>query len=388
MHSSPERIGAWLVGARGSVATTAIVGASGLAVGLTGSTGLVTALEPMASKPLPGFDSLVFGGHDLEGIPLSKRAVMLADEGVIPYSLPEKLAQELDKADAEIRPGVLAGSSGESPMEAISRLQEDLQNFRAAHDLETVVVLNVSSTEPPVQPHPAHSDIGALRKALEDGYEVLPTSSLYAFAALDAGCCFVDFTPSVGARLPALDELARERGVPYVGRDGKTGETLVKSALAPMFAARALKVRSWTGMNALGGGDGATLAEPSRVQSKLESKGLGLEAMLGYEVESPVHIGYVQELGEWKSAWDRISFEGFMGTRMQMQFTWEGCDSALAAPLILDLARLTAYAQLKGQSGALSPLAFFFKDPVGTDEHSLAHQFDTLCDWVSELEDS
>lgn len=370
------------------MATTAIVGSAGLAAGLTGSTGLVTALEPMSSKPLPRFEDLVFGGHDVHEIPLFKRAKMLTEEGVMPYSLLEQVKEELDKADTEIRPGVPAEASQEPPAEAIRRLQKDLKDFREAYELETVVVINVSSTEPPLHPHPAHADLEALWEALEDGDEVLPASSLYAFAALEAGCAFVDFTPSVGARLPALDELARERCVPYAGRDGKTGETLLKSALAPMFASRALRVRSWTGMNMLGGGDGAALAEPDRVQSKLGSKGIGLAAMLGYEVESPVHIGYVEELGEWKSAWDRISFEGFMGTRMQMQFTWEGCDSALAAPLVLDLARLTAYAHGKGQSGALGPLAFFFKDPVGTDEHGLERQFRALCAWISELDAS
>lgn len=95
-----------------------------------------------------------------------------------------------------------------------------------------------------------------------------------------------------------------------------------------------------------------------------------------------MRIDYVHELGEWKTAWDYISFEGFLGTRMRMNFIWEGCDSALAAPLVLDLARLAAYAHARGQHGALVPLAFFFKDPIGTNEHRLDRQFAALCDWV------
>ncbi len=112
-----------------------------------------------------------------------------------------------------------------------------------------------------------------------------------------------------------------------------------------------------------------------------------MEDVLGYGVESPVRIDYVRDLGEWKTAWDRISFEGFLGTRMNMHFIWEGCDSALAAPLVLDLARLTSYAHAHGQKGALVPLAFFFKDPAGTREHNLDRQLAELGAWVMGLED-
>jgi myo-inositol-1-phosphate synthase len=143
-------------------------------------------------------------------------------------------------------------------------------------------------------------------------------------------------------------------------------------------------VRSWSGANLLGGGDGAALAEPERMRSKLETKGAALEAILGYPVEAPLTIDYVADHGEWKTAWDHIGFEGFLGTRMRMQFTWEGCDSALAAPLIIDLARLVARAHASGQRGVLPTLGFFFKDPLG-GEQRLDRQFTALCDWASRL---
>lgn len=382
---SSERVGVWLIGARGSVATTTISGWAALVAGLVKPTGLVTALEPLTHAPLPRFGDLVFGGHELAEISLLKQAGRLAGEGVLPPSLPAAVAESLRETDANIRPGVSMEAPSKSPMDTIHSIQEDLHGFRSDHELSRVVVVNVSSTEPPADPIPAHSGLGTLREALERGHTVLPASSLYAYAAIDAGCSFVEFTPSTGARLPAMEELARERGVPHAGGDGKTGETLVKSALAPMFADRALRVRSWTGMNMLGGGDGAALTDPDRAKSKLESKGRGLEAILGYDVESPVRIDYVRDLGEWKTAWDRISFEGFLGARMQMHFIWEGCDSALAAPLVLDLARLVSCAHACGQKGALAPLAFFFKDPIGSEEHRLDHQFAMLCDWVGGL---
>jgi myo-inositol-1-phosphate synthase len=375
-----------MVGALGSVGTTATVGAAALKAGLTGTTGLVTALPPFAAAGLPSLHDLVFAGHDLVQTPLLKRADALAEQGVLPGRLLAPLADEIEATDRRILPGITS-TTDEPALEGIQRVGRDLREFRAAYGLSTVVVVNVATTEAPTPPHPAHPTLAALETALAAGEDVLPPSSLYAYAALDAGCPFVDFTPSLGARLPALEELARLRGVPHAGRDGKTGETLVKSALAPMFADRALLVRSWSGTNLLGGGDGAALAEPGRVRSKLDSKGRGLAAILGYEVEAPLRIEYVADLGEWKTAWDHIGFEGFLGTRMRMQFTWEGCDSALAAPLVVDLARLVARAHVRGEHGALPALAFFFKDPVGTAEQRLDRQFALLCDWATRLGD-
>jgi myo-inositol-1-phosphate synthase len=214
---------------------------------------------------------------------------------------------------------------------------------------------------------------------------VLPPSSLAAYAALSAGCPYVDFTPSTGARLPALDELARERGLPYAGHDGKTGETLVKSVLAPMFAQRNLKVRTWSGINLLGGGDGANLARPGANAAKSASKQRVLPETLGYLPQGETRIDYLEDLGDFKTAWDLVTFEGFLGTGMRMEFTWHGCDSALAAPLVLDLARLTAAAHRAGRAGPLPELAFFFKDPLGEVPHGLAGQWRTLCDLVTAL---
>jgi len=156
----------------------------------------------------------------------------------------------------------------------------------------------------------------------------------------------------------------------------------MKAAVAPMFSARALRVRSWAGSNILGGGDGETLSDPVRAQSKISSKGRILDEILGYAVEAPVRIDCVRDMGEWKTAWDHVGFEGFLGTRMKLQFTWEGCDSALAAPLLLDLARLGSLALERGRCGFVEELAFFFKDPAGTDEHRLDRQFAMLERWA------
>jgi myo-inositol-1-phosphate synthase len=261
----------------------------------------------------------------------------------------------------------------------------DLADFRRRHGLDQVVVVNVASTEPRPPRNDTHTDLGALRVALTGTEAVLPPSSLMAYAAFEAGCAFVDFTPSTGARLPALDELARLRRVPYAGNDGKTGETLVKSVLAPMFALRNLRVRSWSGINLLGGGDGASLTEPGANAAKTASKERVIGNALGYRPQGTTRIEYVEDLGDFKTAWDLISFSGFLGTAMRMEFTWHGCDSALAAPLVLDLARLAAAAHRAGRVGPLPELAFFFKDPIGEVAAGLVDQWATLVAFVAGL---
>jgi myo-inositol-1-phosphate synthase len=374
------RIGAWLVGARGSVATTAQVGAAAIGAGLAPATGMVTALPVFDGAPLADVDAIVFGGHDVSEVSLAKRAEALADAGVVPMGLPALLAEALEAADTRIRPGA---EDGEPQAAAIGRIKRDIEAFRDDHDLDAVVVVHLASVEAPCAPHPAHTSLAALRAALAVGDRVLPASSLYAYAAIEAGCAYANFTPSTGMQLPALLELAAERGTAWSGRDGKTGETLVKTALAPMFASRNLRVRSWAGTNLLGGGDGAALADPERREAKLAAKGASLPAILGYTPQQPVQITYVEDLGEWKTAWDHIAFEGFLGVGMTMQFTWQGCDSALAAPLVLDLVRLTAAAQRTGQEGLLDALGFFYKDPQGSDEHRLEAQWAALLRWAA-----
>ncbi|WP_062357185.1 inositol-3-phosphate synthase [Herbidospora yilanensis] len=377
-----SRTGVWFVGVRGSVATTAMAGATAVRLGLAAPAGLVSELPDFAQLPLAGFGDLVFGGHDIVATPLAKRVEQLTTSGVVPRDIAAAVLPEVTAVEAEIRDGVHV-EDAVPQLQVVARLAADIAGFRERHGLDRVVVINVSSTEPPSAYRPEHDDLTALTKAMETDAYVLPPSSVYAYAAFEAGCAFVDFTPSTGARLPALDELAKSRGVPYAGSDGKTGETLMRSALAPMFTTRALRVLSWSGTNLLGGGDGATLADPAAAASKTASKQRGMAKMLGYSAGGDVHIDYVPDLGDWKTAWDHILFEGFLGVRMTMQFTWQGCDSALAAPLVLDLARFTSWAHAQGESGALTSLGFFFKDPVGTDEHRLLAQYDALREWAA-----
>ncbi len=170
----------------------------------------------------------------------------------------------------------------------------------------------------------------------------LSASSLYAIAALDLGCSYHQLHPidSAPRRRPS-SELAIERGTRHMGYDGKTGETLLKSVLAPMFANRNLEVMSWVGHNIFGNMDGKVLDDPVNKKSKVTSKDRLLAQILGYPPQTLVTIEYIQSLGDWKTAWDHVHFRGFLGTPMTLQFIWQGCDSLLAAPLVLDLVRFT-----------------------------------------------
>jgi myo-inositol-1-phosphate synthase len=371
--------GVWLIGARGSVAVTSAVGAAALRTGLTEPFGSVTHL--LDNPALPAFGDLVFGGHDIVGIPVEKKVESLVAAGVMPARISHALSNEITDLGSRMRPVPSAGTQRETAV----LIAADIAEFREKYGLDRVVVINVSSTEPVPAPDPAFETLDALEGALASTSQVLPGSALYAYAAFLAGCPFVDFTPSTGARLPALHEMAVRAGLPYGGRDGKTGETLVKSVLAPMFAMRNLQVRTWAGTNLLGGGDGANLADPAANAAKAGSKQRVLSEILGYQPQGSSHIEFVDDIGDFKTAWDLITFTGFLGIGMRMEFSWHGCDSALAAPLVLDIARLTAAAHAAGRSGPLTELAFFFKDPIGEVPHALSDQWALLAHFAREL---
>jgi myo-inositol-1-phosphate synthase len=375
------RIGVWIVGALGNVATLVALGARMMKRDRSLRVGLVTDLPVFDSLGLPDPAEFIFGGCDIRNGSLEASAREFArHNGVVDPQWLERCAGELDEISRRIGPAVLAGG-GEAigamaerthrvtrPPQAVALIQEELRDFKRRHDLDELVVVNLSSAEPNPGPIEGPLDPGA------------PSSVLYAFAAIDAGFPYVNFTSSVGSSLPALDRLAIERGVPHMGRDGKTGETLVKTVLAPMFAARNLSLLAWESHNILGNRDGQVLNNPDNCAGKLGNKG----SVLDPSVHSHVRIDYVPSLGDWKTAWDYIHFGGFLGAKMSMQFTWQGCDSVLAAPLVLDLVRLAADGHRRGFAGAMTHAACFFKAPYGVTDHDFFRQFAALREYAVE----
>jgi myo-inositol-1-phosphate synthase len=248
-------------------------------------------------------------------------------------------------------------------------------------------VVNLASTEPLLELQECHLDLAAFDACLNrEGNLVTRASTIYAYAAIQAGYSYVNFTPSIGALFPAMVQLAEREGVPVMGNDGKTGETLVKSALAPMFTCRNLEILSWEGFNILGNMDGRVLDHPQNKESKIQSKDGVLSKILGYSPHSRVHIDYVPSLCDQKTAWDFIHFKGFLGAKMSLQFVWQGYDSLLAAPLILDLVRLADLAKRRGEAGLMPHLAGYFKDPLGVNEHRFYEQMRILLDYAEQAE--
>ncbi len=394
----PSRTGIWLIGARGGVAVTTLVGLAALRRGLISTEGLTTALPPFMGLPMPTFSTLVASGHEIRGLSLFAEAQRLAREFRAPApEVVEACRDELEEIDRRIRPGTALGVGARiaalaspdvpadpSPRAAIDRVQADFAAFVAAEGLEHLIVVNVASTEPPDTPEGIPSTWSELKPRLEQaGAGFLPASTLYAIAALEAGHSYINFTPSLGSAPVAVDELARRQATRHMGCDGKTGETLLKSVLAPMFARRHLPVMSWVGHNIFGNLDGIVLDDPANKQAKVRSKDHLLGTILGYRPQTHVSIEYIESLGDWKTAWDHVHFRGFLGVPMTLQFTWQGCDSALAAPLVLDLVRLTEAARRQGCIGRMPFLASFFKSPYGVSEQAFDRQFEMLLRWVA-----
>ncbi len=392
-----RKVGLWLIGARGSIAATVMLGAAALRRGETGVTGLVTATAPFAGLDLLPVADFVFGGCDIRRQPLRDAARQAMAEGVgLDQSFLDRIGPELDEVESDISPGtcrncgeMIAGLAeqpvaGNTVSAELAEIRRQLSAFRAKRQLDVVIVINLASTEPPLPLAPHHHDpeLFAERIAANDG-EAVQASTLYAYAAILEGCPYINFTPSSGALIPALVRLAEQSGVPVMGNDGKTGETLVKSALAPLFLSRNLEILSWEGVNMLGNMDGQVLNDPRNCQTKLKSKDQVLRNIMGYEPHSRVHIHYVPSLGDQKTAWDFIHFQGFLGARMSLQFTWQGYDSILAAPLVLDLARLADLAHRHGEGGLMPQLASFFKSPLGVTEYRHAAQYAMLTDYAA-----
>ena len=390
-------IGIWLIGAKGGVASTTIVGLAALKQGLVPPFGLVSGLPQFGHLGLADWNDFAVAGHEIRDVRLVDEAMKLASTSrAIDPRLIEQCQAELAQTDGRVRPGTiyqvgrtieaLAGAEvprGESPRDAIARVREDMAGFVRAAGLKHLIVVNVASTEPPVDLASIPPTWAELEPLLDRAQGCpLPASALYAIAALGAGHSYVNFTPSLGSAPEAIDELARLRKARHMGCDGKTGETLMKSVLAPMFQLRNLQVMSWVGHNIFGNMDGQVLSDPVNKAAKVASKDHLLGEILGYKPQTHVSIEYIESLGDWKTAWDHVHFAGFLGTPMTLQFIWQGCDSLLAAPLVLDLVRFTELAHRRGETGRLTFLASFFKSPYGVEEHGFVRQFQMLEAWA------
>lgn len=322
-----RRVGVWVAGLNGAVASTLVAGLALLRRGLVEPLALIS--EPYAATHgLPGWDDLRLAGWDPRGETLRESARRNA---VVDHELLRPIAPEL----ARLKPRPVPRTSA-----AAAR---DLDRFRRQHHLDTVIVLNLIPTN-------------------ENA-----ASRLYAQAAARAGCPFINFTPNNCGE-------NRLTGIPYCGRDGKTGQTWLKSVLAPALRARGLRVTGWYSTNLLGNEDGRIVGHPVKGRAKIRDKSRLLGAMLGYEPAHLVQINYYPPCGDTKASWDHIDYTGFLGMPLRLQITAQYRDSILAAPMCLDLIRFMTWAARRGARGPQTWLSLFFKAPYATTTHDFFRQ--------------
>ncbi len=376
-----ERLAIAIVGVGGAVATTAIAGIEMIKAGSNDLAGL-----PLAGRTVTGLASyrdLVFGGWDLAEGSLASLALK---HGVIGEKELSNGASSLHGmtpwpavGSTDFCANIGGGNriSARGHRGAIDRIQTDLSRFRDEQRADRVVMINLASTERvPDLASPALGDIDAFERGLDRDDAAISPAMLYAYAAIDAGIAFGNFTPSVAADVAALQQLAQDRGVPIAGKDGKTGQTLLKTVIAPALRDRALHVDGWFSTNILGNSDGLALDDPASLQSKLGTKKSVLDQILGYPVDDHiVMIHYYRPRGDDKEAWDNIDIRGFLGQKMQLKLNFLCKDSVLAAPLVIEIARLLGLAQARGQGGVQEQMSLFFKLPQTGDGRAPVHDF-------------
>jgi myo-inositol-1-phosphate synthase len=394
-----NRIGVAIVGINGAVASTLAAGVGLMTRGLAPRIGMVTErsdariaeslTELLDFAPL---ESLVFAGWDLQFANCYEGAI---HHGVIPPHVLERVRPDLERVRPW--PALFSGEyvenlSGKNLVNAgthreqIARLEQDLEGFRRDHALDRVIMVNLASTERFLEVQRVHHDLRAFEAGLDASDPGITPAMRYFYAANKLQVPYCNFTPSL-TNVPALEEQAREMGNPFAGMDGKTGQTLVKTALASMFRARRLRVEGWYSTNFLGNGDGQVLDAPSSNKTKVMSKAAVLDSIVGYHVENhQVHIHYYKPRGDSKEAWDSIDIVGFAGIPMQMKVNFLCQDSALAAPLVIDLVRLLDVARRCGERGIQRQLSMFFKSPHclpgESPVHDLFKQEALLLDWA------
>ena len=391
-----HRLGVAFVGLGGAVASTAVAGIELLRRGVVAPDGLSLAELPAhLARGLAGYGDLVFAGWDIA-------AGDLATAARGHCVLEREQLDAVEPALSTIQPWPAVGkarfcrnvtggnrTNATSHRAAVEAVRENLQTFREREGLSGLVVVNLASTEAKLDPaDPILASPEAFEDAIDRDDERLAPAMIYAYAAITDGVPYANFTPSFAADVPALARLAAQRGVPVAGKDGKTGQTMIKTVLAPAFRARNLKVEGWYSANILGNRDGLALTDKDSLQSKLDTKGTVLDGCLGYPVEDHlVDIRYYKPRGDNKEAWDNIDLVGFLGYRMQLKVNFLCRDSILAAPLVIEIARLLDLAKRRGEGGVQEQLGLFFKQPMTTDprrrpEHALHVQQQTLLDWL------
>jgi myo-inositol-1-phosphate synthase len=376
----------------GAVATTFIAGVLATRKGYAQPTGSLTQLShirlgkrdedrnPLIKDflPLAGLDDLEFGGWD----PYSDDAYTAAMKaGVLDPRHIEGIGDELRAVkpmSAVFNPrwvrnldGTDQVKTGANHMDQAESLMEDIDRFRSDRKVERLVAVWCGSTEAYEEPGDVHRDLDTFEQGLKDSDPSITPSQVYAYACLKMGVPFANGAPNLTVDIPAMIELASQEGVPIAGKDFKTGQTLMKTMIAPGLKARMLGINGWFSTNILGNRDGEVLDDPDSFRSKEMSKLGVLEHILQPDIYPDlygdiyhkVRINYYPPKGDDKEGWDHIDIFGWLGYPMQIKIDFLCKDSILAAPIVLDLALFMDLAARAGRSGIQEWLSFYFKSP-------------------------
>lgn len=384
------KLGILLVGL-GAVSTTFVAGVEAIKRGISQPVGSLTQMGtirlgkrtdnriPKINEfvPLAGLEDIVFGAWDI----FEENAYdAAAHAGVLEKQLLDQVSEQL----ASLKPMKavfdrnyvkrLDGrnvKTGSNKMELAEQLIDEIAGFKQQHGCDRLVMVWAASTEIFLESSPVHESVESFEKGLYDDAEDISPSMIYAYAALKSGVPFANGAPNLTVDIPALTALAEENGIPICGKDFKTGQTLMKTIIAPGLKSRMLGLAGWYSTNILGNRDGEVLDDPESFKTKEESKLSVLEQILQPHVypdlyegfSHVVRINYYPPRGDNKEGWDNIDIFGWLGYPMQIKIDFLCRDSILAAPLVLDLALFLDLAQRAGLSGVQEWLSFYFKAP-------------------------
>ena len=390
-----KRIGVLIPG-MGAVASTFIAGIEAIKIGLAKPIGSMTQMGtirlgkrtenrvPIIKDfvPLSNLEDLVFGGWDINKENLYEIALR---NGVLEKTLIDSVREPLE--NYTVMKGVfdkkyvkkLDGDwvkSGPNKMDLAKQIIDDIHSFNAQNNITNNVMVWCGSTEIFLESSDVHSSLEKFEVGLRKNDPGIAPSMIYAYAAMKMGIPYANGSPNLSVDIPALSELALQKSVPIAGKDFKTGQTLMKTILAPGFRARQLGIRGWFSTNILGNRDGEVLDDPDSFKTKEESKLGVLESILQPELYPElykdlyhkVRINYYPPSGDNKEGWDNIDIFGWLGYPMQIKINFLCRDSILAAPIVLDLVLFLNLAQRAGMKGIQEWLSFYFKSPMTLPE--------------------
>ncbi|MGA9651620.1 inositol-3-phosphate synthase [Pedobacter sp.] len=375
----------------GAVATTMVAGVAAVKKGLSKPIGSLTQMgsirigkrtekkEPKIKDfvPLANLENLVFGGWDVYEDNVYEAAL---NARVLDANLLRDVREELQAIKpmrAAFDRNYVKNLTGthvkqtENRYELAQEVMEDIKNFKSENNCDRIVLVWCGSTEIYFEPSAVHESLGAFEQGLRDNDPLIAPSMIYAYAALKLGVPFANGAPNLTVDIPALIELAKETNTPIAGKDFKTGQTLMKTILAPGLAARSLGVNGWFSDNILGNRDGLVLDDPDNFKTKEVSKLGVLEDIFKPEVNPDLYgdmyhkirINYYPPHGDNKESWDNIDIFGWLGYKMQIKINFLCRDSILAAPIVLDLALFMDLAKRANMSGIQEWLSFYLKSP-------------------------